>query len=104
MTSPIACRMDALDTGERARRTEALSLLRARLSKQWQTEEGLAFRWVQGEVLPLVAELVSLERRCCPFIEFRIEVHAEGGAIELHLGGREGVRDFLVATFGAGQG
>jgi hypothetical protein len=95
--------LDALDPGERARRVEVLSMLRARLSRQWQTQAGLSFRWAEDDtVLPLVAELVGFERRCCPFIEFQIEVHADRGAIELHLGGREGVKELLVATFGAG--
>jgi hypothetical protein len=48
---------------------------------------------------PWWLEFVSIESRCCPFLRFSIEVEAEGGPIELHLGGREGVKAFLVSTF-----
>jgi hypothetical protein len=40
------------------------------------------------------AEYVSLERHCCPFLEFKLVQEAEGGAVWLHLMGRE-VKEFL---------
>ncbi len=100
LISPIVCRMDVLSADERSRRSEVASMLRGRLAERSETREGIAFRWLSDDsILPLLAEFVSLESRCCPFIRFRIEVEAEGGPIELHLGGRDGVKDFLAATF-----
>ena len=45
---------------------------------------------------------MGYESRCCPFLRFEIAVDAEGGPVRLSLGGREGVREFLRATFMAG--
>ena len=41
------------------------------------------------------AEFVSLEKLCCPFLNFAIEVKPEGGPVWLRLTGREGVKAFI---------
>lgn len=98
--SPIACRTDALTEEERGRRSEVLSLIRARAHGCSETEDGIVFEWAGDASLPaLVGEFVSLESRCCPFIRFAIGVEAEGGPVSLRLGGREGVKEFLLTTF-----
>lgn len=90
--------MDALSSEQRNRRSEILRLLRARLQGSEETEDGIAFQWL-GDVAGLVGEFVSLESQCCPFIRFTMHVEAEGGPVSLRLGGREGVKEFLQATF-----
>ena len=45
--------------------------------------------------LPLLAEWVALERRCCPSFEFTIEVGPERDPTWLSLAGEEGVKDFI---------
>lgn len=100
MSSPIACLMDALSPAERKRRAEILSGLRARLTGTSETPDGIAFRLPNERDIPvLVAEFVSYESRCCPFLRFEVEVEAEGGPIHLRMGGRDGVKDFLRAEF-----
>jgi len=49
---------------------------------------------------------VALERRCCPFFEFTIEVGSEGNSTWLSLAGEEGVKDFIrhELALAAGQG
>lgn len=47
------------------------------------------------DVLKRLAEFVSLEKLCCPFLGFEIEVEAESGPIWLRLTGREGVKEFI---------
>lgn len=42
-----------------------------------------------------VAEFVALEKLCCPFLNFAIEVEAEGGPVTVRLTGREGVKAFV---------
>ena len=41
------------------------------------------------------AEFIALEKLCCPFLNFAIEIKAEGGPVWLRLTGREGVKDFI---------
>jgi hypothetical protein len=48
----------------------------------------------------MLAEWIELERRCCPFLEFKIELPAAGASIVLHLSGGEGVKEFLSTALG----
>ena len=101
--SPIACRMDALTPAERARRSEVLALLTARTVAVVETADGIAFQLRGDPDTPALAgEFVAYESRCCPFIRFELAVEAEGGPVRLSLGGREGVGEFLRATFRTG--
>ena len=101
--SPIACRMDALTRAERERRREVLAILTERTVAVVETADGIAFHLRADPDTPaLGGEFVGYESRCCPFIRFELSVEADGGAVTLSLGGGEGVRDFLRATFGRG--
>jgi hypothetical protein len=100
--SPIACRMDALTTAERARRSVVLAALTQRAVAVVETADGIAFRLRNEPDTPALAgEFVGYESRCCPFIRFELAVEAEGGMVTLALGGREGVGQFLRAMFPA---
>jgi hypothetical protein len=98
--TPIGCRMDALTPAERNRRRELLEGLRARALGVAETADGIAFRLPGDRDVPvLVAEFVTYESRCCPFLRFEMAVDAEGGPVHLRMGGRAGVKDFLRAEF-----
>jgi hypothetical protein len=47
-----------------------------------------------------LGDWVALERRCCPFFGFAIEVEPDGGPIWLSLTGDEGVKDFIRLEIG----
>ena len=47
-----------------------------------------------------VAEFIELERRCCPFFKFELEVQEESRAAWLRLKGRAGVKQFIAAELG----
>lgn len=101
MRSPIACRMDALTPAERTRRSEVLAVLTQRTLGVAETADGITFQLRGDPDTPALAgEFVGYESRCCPFIRFELTVEADGGAVRLALGGGEGVREFLRATFG----
>ncbi len=44
-----------------------------------------------------VARFVALERVCCPFLDFAIELQNVDGPVRLRLTGPRGVREFLDA-------
>ena len=101
--SPIACRIDALTPAERERRSEVLAVLTGRAIDVVETTDGIAFHLRSDPDTPALAgEFVAYESRCCPFIRFELAVEADGGPVRLVLGGRDGVREFLRATFLAG--
>ena len=94
--SPLACDMSAI---EPARREQHIATGRELFSAVMDIRElpdGYAFRLYNGpDVLIKTAEFISLERLCCPFLRFVIEVEPEGGAVVLRLTGREGVKAFI---------
>jgi hypothetical protein len=48
-----------------------------------------------------MANFITLERICCPFLNFRISVSADSDLIELALIGNKDVKAFLRAEFGS---
>jgi hypothetical protein len=63
--------------------------------------DGYAFRLSNdSDLLLRLAVFVDLERRCCPFFGFNIEVEPEGGPLWLKLTGRDGVKPFIRVEIG----
>ena len=54
-----------------------------------------------SDLLLTAAGFISLERLCCPFFDFNLEVESKGGALWLSLTGRDGVKPFIMAEIGA---
>ena len=97
---PLACDFTAMDDEQR----ERFRALRGRLGKDFQEarelEDGYAFRHSsEAKVLVALAEYVSLERLCCPFFDFAIEV-GHGGEVWLSMTGPEGAKGILEAAMG----
>ena len=99
--SPIACVMAALDEEQRRRRKELEGRLGAFVEEVRELADGYALRLPSGSRTLLdVAEFVTYERLCCPFLDFEIDVEREGGPLWLRLRGREGVKEFVRHEFG----
>jgi hypothetical protein len=97
----ISCDFTAMDDEQR----ERYRALRRRLGDDFQEarelEDGYAFRHSsEADVLVALAEYVSLERLCCPFFDFAIEVGREGGEVWLRMTGPEGAKGILEAAVG----
>jgi hypothetical protein len=99
--SPIACNMKALDRKQRQRHRLLTTQLHASVQETRELADGYSFRFPSDEAtIQKAAEWVTLERRCCPFITFGIEIGREGGPLLLRLTGREGVKPFLKMELG----
>ena len=96
---PIACDLGALDSGERERRRSLAGRLVACVEEVRELQNGYGLR-LRNDAVALVeaAEFISLERRCCRFFEFHLDVEPGGGPIWLRLTGPEGVKEFLEAN------
>lgn len=100
----ISCDLTALDADQRAKRERLFGSLRGRAEKVDETDEGYRLHFPTGAgVWMTAAELVFLERRCCPFLRFRLSVD-ESGRVTLMLGGGEGVKGFLAGELGLPAG
>lgn len=95
---PFACDMSAIEPGKRAQHLETAKLLFRAVTSVQELANGYAFCLPnEPGLLVKVAEFIALERLCCPFFGFSLEVEPEGGALWLRLTGREGVKPFIQA-------
>jgi hypothetical protein len=97
--------MDALSAEQRARRRALLDRLRPQAQALQETPDGYALRLpADPGVVSEAAEFAALERRCCPFFRFILEMEAEGGPAWLRITGPEGAKDFLREALAAPTG
>jgi hypothetical protein len=52
-----------------------------------------------SDILNKMAEFISNERRCCPFLKFTLTIDIDPQPITLTLTGPEGTQEFLRAEF-----
>jgi hypothetical protein len=95
------CRLDALNAAERARHSELTRQLKAGVRRTVELEDGYALELPsEGASVISAAEWATLERRCCPFFKFALELESDGGPAWLRITGREGVKRFLQIALG----
>ncbi len=92
----VACRLDAMDPAQRERYPIVIQKLKMHLKEIRELPYGYAFRFPPEMCVP-VAEFVSLERLCCPFVNFVMELEREQGPLWLRMTGPENAKEFLKA-------
>jgi hypothetical protein len=91
---PVFCNRSDLPREEQERQRSFIrELLRTALERK-NLENGLSFRF-PAEALVAVAELMAIERRCCSFLEIRLEANASEPWVSLTLEGPPGTRAVL---------
>lgn len=91
---PLACVSDAVPSEERASHLELTRRLVGAARERVEVEGGFGFRFGPADLAD-VAAFVRNERRCCPFLRFRIEQEPDEGPVWLQVTGPDGTRDFL---------
>lgn len=95
--SPLFCNAKALTAYERKHHTALTQKLFAAVSAKRELPDGISFSLNPSEVTLLdLADWVSAEKKCCPFLDFRISLARENGPMELALTGRTGVKSLLL--------
>ena len=103
MTPTISCRLDVLDTAQRARQSECRRLMRVATHEIRELRDGYALHLGSDpDAFLKAAEWISLERCCCSFLNFKLELKDDGN-IWLWLTGGEGVKGFIGAAMDASQ-
>ena len=97
--TPFACNMKALTKAERAAYPKLSRALLSSVEEMRELEDGYGFRF-PPTALKTAAEWVGLERRCCPFFTFAIELARDDGPMWLKVTGPEGVKPFIRVEFG----
>ena len=97
--TPIACKLEVFTPDERARHRE----LGKRVIRQRRSVREVADGWAielpaDPQMCRDALDFALLERRCCPFLTFSLEIRDGEGPLWVHLTGREGVKEFLETT------
>jgi hypothetical protein len=96
-----ACDITAIAPEKRGAHLETTKKLFRSVKSFLELPNWYAFQFPnESDVLLTAAEFITLERLCCPFLEFEIEVEREGGPVSLRLTGREGLKPFIMAEIG----
>ena len=91
----LACDPEGIPSVDRPGHFALLNRLFGELSLGHVTSpDGYSYRF-DPSAFELIASFVKNERKCCPFLNFLIEVRALGAPVWLHITGPEGTRDFL---------
>ena len=90
----FACNMKALTTEQRTEHAKRSKLLLRSIQSRKELPDGYAFR-VDPSAIPIeeVARWIALERLCCPFLHFGLDIDA--ATTSLRLTGPPGVKEFL---------
>lgn len=95
---PLACDLTAIDEAEReAHLAQAAYLLGRGALERQELADGYAYRFA-ADAYAQVVEFVALERRCCAFFHFVLDVSPAGGPLWLHITGPAEVKAFLQAN------
>jgi hypothetical protein len=99
------CNVKALTPTERARHKELTAKLLVERKESVETQTGYEFQFNPKNVsLMELADWVAAESKCCSFLDFHIDVEAEGNLLCLRLTGAQGVKDFIRSEFSVKNG
>jgi len=94
---PIACNLTSAELQERRR--SVLEKLRDAVIEVKELADGYSYSFsAAGNRFKELADMIDLERQCCPFLQFRLTVAAGGAPLHLEITGPEGTKDFLLST------
>ena len=94
--------MTALSSEQRARYHELAALLQSSLVAVRELADGYEFEFPwRPDTYDALAEITPLEHACCPFFDIGIRIESESNKLCWRLTGREGIKPFIRAEFGA---
>ncbi|HEX8734849.1 MAG TPA: hypothetical protein VF721_05955 [Pyrinomonadaceae bacterium] len=97
-TLPVACTLT--DAEFREREQQILQKLMQAVLERKALADGYGFRFASDDdLLREITEMIILERKCCPFLDFKITLESGNGDIRVEITGAEGTKEFIAATF-----
>jgi|SRR5688572_14545458 hypothetical protein len=96
---PIVCTLPSPEL--RARRNELVRFVAREARERTAHGEGYRLRFEPDwALLRDLLELIEVERHCCAFLTFRLEVTPGNGPVWLEISGPPGTRNFLETELG----
>ena len=98
--TPLACNMDVFTPAQRADHIQTTTELIQAVQSVQGVENGYEFRFPnESEFIAKIAEFISNERLCCPFLKFSLTIISTHEPVALSLTGPIGTQEFLRAEF-----
>ena len=98
---PLACNMSVFTPAQREAHIQTTTELIQGVQRVRDIENGYEFRFPnETHFISKIAEFISNERLCCPFLEFNLNVRSDDEPVSLSLTGPIGTQEFLRAEFG----
>lgn len=97
---PFACNLKAFTPQQRQQWRKLVDQLMPAVISARERNDGYSLQIDTRRVSVVeAAQWVDLERKCCPFFDFELDLHGEDGGLWLSLRGREGVKQFIEMDF-----
>lgn len=100
--TPIICNMNVFTPLERENHIRTTIQLFQSVQNIHEIKNGYEFIFSNpggSAILTRMAEFISNERLCCPFLKFMVTIETDPQPISLVLTGPEGTQEFLRAEF-----
>lgn len=96
---PIACYLTDKELQER--RKNYLKNAAESMLDSAELSDGFVYRFpLRKTTLQNLAEIIDLERKCCPFLNFRLSVESGADFVSLELTGAQGTKEIVRSLFG----
>lgn len=102
---PIACNVEAFSPAQRECWEELGGRWRLGVQERRELPDGYALR-IQSDAgaVMAAAEWMTLDRLCCPFLTYTLEIERQDGPVWLRLTGRPGVKEFMRRAMSRDEG
>ncbi|MEW6402075.1 MAG: hypothetical protein AB1649_09760 [Chloroflexota bacterium] len=98
--TPLICNMGVFSPAQREQHIQTTMQLGQTVQNIEEIERGYQFTFANESALIFkIAEFISNERLCCPFLEFSLHVVSKSKSISLSLNGPIGTQEFLRNEF-----
>jgi hypothetical protein len=98
--TPLVCNMNVFTSDQREKHIQNTIQMIQGIQGIQELNHGYEFTFPdQPEYISRIAEFISNEHLCCPFLEFDLNVSSTRSFISLSLTGPAGTREFLQEEF-----
>jgi hypothetical protein len=97
--TPVLCNMSVFTATERESHIRTTTQLFQAVEAVREIENGYEFAFPNETGISKIAEFISKERLCCPFLKFTLMVSSDRELLSLSLTGPVGTREFLRLEF-----
>jgi hypothetical protein len=98
--TPLVCNMDVFTSAQREAHIQTTTELIQSVQSVQEVGNGYEFTFPnETEFITKIAEFISNERLCCPFLKFTLNILSNREPLSLSLTGPIGTQEFLRAEF-----